>query len=354
LDFEVPTLKSINLKDNWQNRKAAIAAKIQTPGHLEKIECYGCHSAWAPQCYGCHVKVDFSGSKTATDWVAAGNTHFPDGHTAESMRGVEPPKAPGVAYGKTSENRSYLRWENPVLGINGEGRIGPIIPGCQQITTVVSPEGETLIHNKIWRTAPGVEGGGDLGQRGLDMAPAAPHTTDRQARECVSCHATSKALGFGTHDGRYLLGYANGIYVDIMNEKGQLVTKTAKFQISPVPDLPMDLDQIVSRKDEQLQTVGHHWPLDGPLTKDQREHMERVGVCLSCHKAVPTGAFAYRVLSRAGSVLNLIPKTDEEHQQLVGRALYLAANVEVFGGIILASIVAFLVLYFVFRKKKKA
>jgi CDGSH-type Zn-finger protein len=125
LDFEVPTLKSINLSDKWQNRDAAYAAKIQTPEHLQKIECYGCHSSWAPQCYGCHVNVDFAGEKTATDWVAAGNTHFANGHTAESMRDVKPPVAPGVAYGKTSENRSYLRWENPVLGINGEGCVCP-------------------------------------------------------------------------------------------------------------------------------------------------------------------------------------------------------------------------------------
>jgi CDGSH-type Zn-finger protein len=354
LDFEVPALKSLNLQNKWQNKNAAVAAKIRTPGHLQKIECYGCHSAWAPQCYGCHVKVDFSGDKKATDWVAAGNTHFPDGHTAESIRDGKPPVAPGVASGKTSENRSYLRWENPVLGINGEGRIGPIIPGCQQITTVIGPNGETLIHNKIWKTPPNTEGGGANGQRGIDMAPAAPHTTDRVARSCVSCHATSKALGYGTHDGRYLRQYTTGVYVDIMNEKGQLVTKTAKYQISPIPDLPMDLDQVVTREGEQVQSVGQHWPLSGPLTKDQRDHMERIGVCLSCHKHVPDGAFAYRVVSRAGSVLGLIPKTDEEHQKLIGRALYMAANVEVLGGIVFAILVVILGIYFIFRRKKRS
>jgi hypothetical protein len=354
LDYEVPTLNSLRLKDKWQNKGAVMAAKIQTPEHLEKIECYGCHSAWAPQCYGCHVNVNFSGKKRKTDWVAAGNTHFPDGHTAESMRDAKPPVAPGVAFGSTSENRSYLRWEDPVLGINGEGRVSPIIPGCQQITTVVAPDGETLIHNKIWRTPPGLEGGGVQGQRGLDMAPAMPHTTDRQARECTSCHATAKALGYGTHDGRYLRQYTNGIYVDIMNEKAQLITKTALFQISPVPDLPMDLDQVVTRENVQLQTVGHHWPLSGPLSKDQRDHMERVGVCLSCHKEIPSGRFVYRVLSKVGGVLGLIPKTDAEHQKLIIRAMFIAANVEVFGAFIGGLIVALLVIYFVFFRRRRA
>jgi hypothetical protein len=353
LDFQVPTLKSISVQKKWQNKSAAIAAKIITPEHLEKIECYGCHSAWAPQCYGCHVKVDFSGKKKETDWVAAGNIHFPDGHTAESIRKGKPPVAPGVAFGRTGENRSYLRWENPVLGVNGEGRISPIIPGCQQITTVVDQNGETLVHNRIWRTSSGVEGGGSKGQRGIDMAPVAPHTIDRRARECTSCHATAKALGYGTHDGRYLRQYTNGILVDIMNEKGQPVTETAQFQISPVPDLPMDLDQVVSREGEQLQTVGHHWPLSGPLTKDMRDHMERVGVCLSCHKEIPGGRLIYRFISKVGSVLGLIPKTDPEHQKLISRAMLIAAHVEVLGGLISGLVVVSLLAYFIFIRPKK-
>ena len=350
LDFEVPTLKSLALARKWKNPAKAISAKIQAKKHAETLECYGCHSAWAPQCYGCHVKVDFSGNKKATDWVAAGSTHFSNGHTAESMRGVPPPTAPGVAYGKTSENRSYLRWEDPVMGMNGEGRVSPIIPGCQQITTVVAPDGEVLINNKIWRTAGGTEGGGAEGQRSLDMAPAAPHTVDWRARACTSCHAEAKALGYGTHDGRYLQGYSEGVYVDIMNEKGELITKTAVYQISPVPELTMDLDNIVNREDKQLQTVGHHWPLDGPLPKEVRENMERQGVCLSCHQEIPEGRFVYRVISTVGDALSMIPATDEEHQKLVGKAMFIAANVQIFGPIV--GIVVIALFIGVLRRRK--
>jgi len=352
LDFEVPTLKSLARTNKWRNPAKAVSAKIQASSHMEKIECYGCHSAWAPQCYGCHVKIDFSGDKKATDWVAAGNTHFANGHTAESMRGVKPPVAPGVAYGKTSENRSYLRWENPVLGINGEGRVSPIIPGCQQITSVVAPDGTLLVHNKIWRTAEGVEGSDKNGQRSLDMAPAAPHTVDWRARECTSCHASAKALGYGTHDGRYLRGYAEGGHVDIMNEKGELVTKTAQYQISPVPELAMDLGNVVNREDQQLQTVGHHWPLDGPLPKEMRENMERLGVCLSCHQEIPEGRFVYQVIAKVGDTLGLVPKTDAEHMKLIGKAMFIAANVQIFGPLLgLIVIGAFI---FVIRRGKSA
>ncbi len=84
--------------------------------------------------------------------------------------------------GKATEGRTYIRWENPVLGINGEGRVSPIIPGCQQITTVIGPDGKILVLNKIWRTPSNIENGGAEGQRGIDMAPAQPHTANARAR----------------------------------------------------------------------------------------------------------------------------------------------------------------------------
>jgi hypothetical protein len=288
LDFEVPTLNSLRINNTWKNPGAAVASMVKIEKHIEKLECYACHSAWAPQCYGCHVKVDYSGNKTSTDWVASGNMQFPDGHTAESKRDGSTIKGPG----KASEARGYLRWENPVLGINGEGRVTPLIPGCQQITTVISPDGETLVQNKIWRTPANLESGGPEGQRGIDMSPVQPHTVSREARTCASCHASSKALGYGTHDGRYMKAYTKGVYVDVASATGEIISKNAQLQIPAIPELPMDLDQIVTRWDKQRQTVGHHWPLSGPLTKDQRDRMEKVGVCISCHKDFTTGFFS--------------------------------------------------------------
>jgi len=283
LDFVVPTLNSIRIANSWKNPKKAIAAMVQVSKHLDSLECYACHSAWAPQCYGCHVKVDYSDGKTSTDWVASGNLHFPDGNTAESKRDGSAVKGPG----KASESRGYLRWENPVLGINGEGRVSPIVPGCQQITTVIGPDGKTLVQNKIWRTAPQIENSGEAGQRGIDMAPLAPHTIAREARTCMSCHGSSKALGYGTHDGQYMKAYAEGVVVDLATAQGKIVSQNAQIQIPPIPELPMDLDQVVTREDEQVQTVGHHWPLSGPLPKEMRDRVEQTGVCIVCHEKIP-------------------------------------------------------------------
>jgi hypothetical protein len=124
------------------------------------------------------------------------------------------------------------------------------------------------------------------------MSPVQPHTVSREARTCASCHASSKALGYGTHDGRYMKAYTKGVYVDVASATGEIISKNAQLQIPAIPELPMDLDQIVTRWDKQRQTVGHHWPLSGPLTKDQRDRMEKVGVCISCHKDFTTGFFS--------------------------------------------------------------
>jgi hypothetical protein len=85
--------------------------------------------------------------------------------------------------------------------------------------------------------------------------------------------------------------YTEGVYVDIATAEGEIVSKKAKLQIPPIPELPMDLDQVVTRDNKQLQTVGHHWPLSGPLPKEVRDRMEKVGVCISCHKDVTVGLF---------------------------------------------------------------
>ena len=287
LDFQVPALNSIRIEKKWQNPKDAVAAMIMAKSHLEKLECYACHSTWAPQCYGCHVKVDYSKGKKSVDWIASGNIQLADGHTAESRRDGSAVKTPG----KATEARGYLRWENPVLGINGEGRVSPIIPGCQQITTVIGPDGKPIVLNKIWRTAANLENSGPEGQRGIDMAPAAPHTRVRQARSCASCHTNSKALGYGTHDGRYMNGYPKGVKIDVATVQGEMVSRHAQIQIPPIPELPMNLDQVITRDNKQLQTVGHHWPLSGPLPKEMRDRIEKIGVCITCHQHIPVGTF---------------------------------------------------------------
>jgi hypothetical protein len=111
----------------------------------------------------------------------------------------------------------------------------------------------------------------------------------------------------------------------------------------------MDLDNVVDREDQQLQTVGHHWPLDGPLPREMRDNMERTGVCLSCHREIPEGRFVYQVISRVGDALGMVPKTDAEHMKLIGKAMFIAANLQIFGP--LAALLLVILFVFLFRKR---
>jgi len=37
------------------------------PAHIQKTECFACHTAWAPTCYGCHIKMDYTAYAAPVD-----------------------------------------------------------------------------------------------------------------------------------------------------------------------------------------------------------------------------------------------------------------------------------------------
>lgn len=314
-DFFVPLLKTLAEDKAWKSQDAEVAME-KVSAHIDKMECYTCHADWAPQCYGCHVQVNYGVDSEGkplmdTDWVATAQEKY--NGTYDAL------KSPG----KVSESRGYLRWEEPILGINGEGRVTPLIPGCQVVFTVIGPDGQTLTHNQIGRTPPNTEGAGPEGQRGLDMAPVQPHTAGRKARTCESCHANPKALGYGIDGGRYLRGYTEDRYVDLENPDGSVMPANAKVQMPGIPDLPMDWSQIVDPETgEQLQTVGSHWPGSGPLTADQRTRMERTGVCMGCHQNMADPTFwTDKVIAKFGKVMN-----DQEHIDVMNQVIQAAVE----------------------------
>ena len=288
--LKTPLLKEISVTNTWKTPDAKVAME-GVGQHMDSMECYACHADWAPQCYGCHVNVDYSGDKKATDWIATGNTHldYKNGETIESvMEKGKSKNGDKKLLGKVSESRSYLRWEDPILGINGEGRVTPLIPGCQVTFTVIGPKGETIMLNKQAQVPDGPNGSLVAG---TDMAPVQPHTTGRQARSCESCHNSPKALGYGQGDGQYNKTQGQDFYMDIQNlSDGKIVSKKAKVQLKGTPGMDYNWDQIVTREGKQLQTVGSHWETDGPLPQEMREKMEKTGVCIGCHQNMVTPA----------------------------------------------------------------
>ncbi len=221
-------------------------------GHKEKLECYACHASWAPQCYGCHVKMDMR--QKAKDWISGGQDAY-----------------------QWEENRSYLRWETPVLGINHRGKVSPFIPGCQVVFTQIGPDGKTIKHNFVYTTADGYSG--------IMTNQIQPHTITRAARSCIDCHGNRKALGLG---GAFYDPRANGLPVDF------------------------EFERIVDEQGRQIQATAHVG--SRPLDKAEQAKVSRIGACLGCH-AETDQAFWKKVRSTVGTA-----PTDDLHRQAIEKA----------------------------------
>ncbi len=285
-DFQVPVLKNLSLEKRWKDPSAPIAMSA-VKGHMDKMECYACHASWVPQCYGCHVKVDYSRDKdgkqpSGIDWVASGNAIKKNGQTAESVLGTGGIKSMGKPY----ETRSYLRWEDPVLGIGGEGRVTPLMPGCQVTYTVINEEGKTLVNNMI------ADSPDEAAQRkqkhiplAIDMAPVQPHTAQRKARTCESCHTNLKSAGLGLGGGTFGNKQSMDIVEDLVDAKtGKVIPTKYKVQIPGIPKLKFDWSKIVERDGTQLATVGTHWPMSRAFNKQELDSILRAGTCMGCHQ----------------------------------------------------------------------
>jgi Cytochrome c554 and c-prime len=230
-DHIVPQLKDINTNSKAYN------AKVSIPSHMEKMECYACHSRWAPQCYGCHVKQDIG--KTSGDWI--NNQVTADPSVAGRKENRE-----NSAF-SWSESRSYLRWETPVLGINTEGKVSPFITGCQVIFSQFEGD-KKLVNNMIHSTVDNTSG--------FAHNPIQPHTVSKESRDCVDCHMSRKAVGLGT-----------GIYNSRANGL----------------DIDFEMEQIVDENGKQLQSSAHEG--SRPFNKEELDKIMRVGTCVACHDA---------------------------------------------------------------------
>lgn len=266
--FRVPVLKQIHQSNRWHTPRGK-TAMVSVSKHLERMECYACHSAWAPQCYGCHVNVDYSRKDPAgIDWVALGNA---DHKNAKPQATI-------------TESPSYFRWESPILGINGENRISPLIPGCQVVYTVKDKNGRVLVENQMPKNRTEAK---DIGQAALplaiDMAPVHPHTNQRSARSCEDCHSHPKTSG---------LGMPRGIH--------------SKQQI--------DWSRVSTKEGTQLVTVGTHWPLSRAFNKTEIERVLKVGTCMGCHQNMADPEFWNRIKSKKGP-------DPVDHQKIMDQAL---------------------------------
>jgi hypothetical protein len=236
-----------------------------------------------------------------------------NGQTAESTLGTKGIQSPG----KVFETRSYLRWEEPVLGINGEGRVTPLMPGCQVVYTVFDREGKNIALNQVFKAADEAK---EIGQErlplGLDMAPVQPHSAQRKARTCESCHDNPKAQGYGISGGVFQTRYIEDIVEDLIDQKtGKPIPAPGNYQIQipKIEGMDFDWSTIVNDKGEQVQVVGTHWPLSRSLTKEMRDGMNRTGLCMGCHREMSNEKLWSKVATE-GTL------TDEQHIEMMNKA----------------------------------
>jgi len=322
-DINMQPLKK--LKDEKKLSKDGLIAMDTIKAHTKKLECYTCHATWAPQCYGCHVKIDYSKGKQNIDWLKASHDHDIHG-TGGDMRGD---LKKYMIDGKVTETRSYLRWENPALSQNGEGRISPTIPGCQTTITVIGKDGNALLKNHIFKI-PNVEGAGEDGQLGLDMSPVQPHTIQKESRKCESCHTDPKAMGFGINGGKLYADPSKSYVADLFG------SENSKNQIEDIPNLKMDWSKFLDENGTQLQTVGHHFKLSQPLNEKQLAKLDRRGVCLSCHIKIPDGDVAINLVSHIAKYVDV--KIDKQmHEEILEKSIKISAWIQIGIPIILGA-----------------
>jgi hypothetical protein len=117
------------------------------PGH-GRLNCESCHAAWAPQCGGCHIGFD----ATQTQW--------------DHVKRADTP-------GRWTESRWAVTHGPPALGVDSDNRIAPFVPGMNLILELPG-------HAPVQR---------------VHYARVSPHTTQKAARGCASCHSAPAALG---------------------------------------------------------------------------------------------------------------------------------------------------------------
>lgn len=337
LDFEAPQLKRLETEGGWTHPVQARTAMVAVPQHIDRLECYACHATWAPQYYGYTYGIDYRLS--SIDWLHASETIAPDGTTAGHRR--QHPMQPGApVWG----DYSHVRWENPPLGINGEGRVSPLTGVIQTVATVIGPDGKPIVWNRVAQA--------DAGYNAMELAPLNPHTTSKSARACADCHGNPQAIGYGTGGGVYDADPSVPRYADVITSDGQPVSRFTRPQIAPVPHLHGDFTQVLDSTGRQVQTVDSHWPDSRPLTSHQRELLGREGTCAACHQDIPAGSFPIKTLGKVAQITRISFASPDAHARLLrenNQGIAWVKILAIVGGVVGVA----LFLWWIIRRKKK-
>ncbi len=289
-NIELRPLKK--LKKDKKLSKEALVAMDRVSSHTKNMECYTCHAIWAPQHYASFVKIDYSDGKKGIDYL-------------KSSQGMKN----HLIDGEVTQSSGFIRWEEPLLVQNAEGRITPAIPLYQNTVSVIGKDGNVLLEDHIYKS--------QKGKSAIGVSPVQPHTVSKRSRSCESCHVSKKAMGFG---------------------------------IDGLSDNSYDYSRFMDENASQIQRVGGNFKLEAPLNKAQREKLDREGVCLSCHRDIFSSDLAVSAMTHTAKMLE-IEINKETHDNILNKLLNLGAAVQLLIGALL-GIFVMLFIYNTFFKKK--
>lgn len=301
-DFEVPVLKNIAREEAWKNPAKAEVAMVRVSRHMERLECYACHSTWAPQYYGYKNVIDFR--RKSVDWLASAEQVGKDGRTADCTGQYVMQEGAEIM-----GDYSHVRWENPPLGINGEGRVSPLTGVIQMVSTVIDRNGKVVCWNRAPKTGAGYDA--------MELAPVQPHTASRESRDCADCHGNRAAMGMGIDNGAYDADPSRERYADVVDAGGNNVSRHTRAQIEAIRGLHHDFMQLIDEQGEQRQTIDSHWPTSMPLTPEQRDKLSRGNTCIACHRDIPDGSIPIAMLGHIAKTINLSFASEQAHGDLL-------------------------------------
>ena len=210
------------------------------PQHQSRLECSACHARWVVRCPGCH----------------------------QSITG-DPLQAPVLT------SRS-LDIGEPSLMIGPRGKVAPMLTQPERHLTVLDEKGNLIpVLGRM-----GTQRGryrqwaftNPHGTSGSNLAYALnPHSIQKQARSCTSCHLSTKTLGLGEGDlkiGKNSTGKND--FVDPLN-RSDIILKASQFE----PQAK------VSMRGESI--AGTHQPQARTFNQKEINRILRIGNCIPCH-----------------------------------------------------------------------
>lgn len=219
------------------NKKNGVHA---IPQHQERMECWACHARHTSQCYGCHDNYN---------QMAMGQ----DKLSGQKAKGTWP------------EQRTYVRYDTPLLGISPKGLVTTYVPGCNVFLNAINDQGEIIgdFDNFIFQSAEGYSS--------VATNPIFTHSIRTEVRSCEDCHLHPKAMGLG--DGQLTIDPDPSGSKDHM----QYVYEMERSGLSAA--LPLDV--MATPQGNQVASTSHVGAR--PFNQAELNRVLKVGNCLACH-----------------------------------------------------------------------